>query len=176
VFQIRQSFYGREDTTLTGKLLKELPSILNWSIDGWRKLKADGCFNQPQSSREAADQLDRMSSDVRSFVSDTCDFQADFVVNKDTLYMCFVGWARRENRKFWPSKEVFCRDLLSAYGAEIRAGKPTIDGERVPVFVGVQVKQGIELMLMQSAKAEQPAKAESTKKNSRDDDQSEIPF
>jgi len=33
-----KSFYGREDQTLTDKLLTELRGILNWAITGWRRL------------------------------------------------------------------------------------------------------------------------------------------
>jgi len=40
VLTLAQSFYGREDHTLAGRLLPELPGILNWSIEGWERLQA----------------------------------------------------------------------------------------------------------------------------------------
>lgn len=36
ILRLTQSFYGKEDTGLTDRLLNELPGILNWAIEGWR--------------------------------------------------------------------------------------------------------------------------------------------
>jgi putative DNA primase/helicase len=45
----RQSFSGKEDITLTDKLLKELPGILNWAIEGWKRLHSRGRFEVPEN-------------------------------------------------------------------------------------------------------------------------------
>jgi hypothetical protein len=39
-----RSWYGRNDLSLTDRLRAELPGILNWSIEGWRRLRAPGHF------------------------------------------------------------------------------------------------------------------------------------
>jgi len=44
-----RSFGGREDITLTDKLLKELPGILNWAIQGWQRLHSRGTFEAPEN-------------------------------------------------------------------------------------------------------------------------------
>jgi len=49
VVQLENSFYGREDRQLTVRLLRELPGILRWALEGWRRLQARGCFAQPAS-------------------------------------------------------------------------------------------------------------------------------
>src|SRR5690606_6528259 len=41
---MKRSFLGAEDLTLDRKLEAELPGILNWAIEGWRRLKAQGHF------------------------------------------------------------------------------------------------------------------------------------
>jgi hypothetical protein len=43
-----RSFCGQEDITLTNTLLRELPGILNWAIEGWERLQSRGCFEAPQ--------------------------------------------------------------------------------------------------------------------------------
>jgi P4 family phage/plasmid primase-like protien len=166
VLQMRQSFYGREDRTLTDKLLSELPGILNWAIDGWRKLQSDGRFIQPASSREAADQLDRLNSDVRSFVQDACELQADFVESTDTLYRCFVGWARRQGMKYWQDGPQFGKDLSAAYGHEIHKARPRMEGERKQVYVGLRVKESARVELMNAA----------TTADAKPDTQGDLPF
>ena len=40
VLRLTESFFGRENTALTGQLLPELPGIFLWSIEGWRRLRS----------------------------------------------------------------------------------------------------------------------------------------
>jgi P4 family phage/plasmid primase-like protien len=42
------SFFGNEDQTLTNKLATELPGILNWAIDGYKRLNKRGYFVMPK--------------------------------------------------------------------------------------------------------------------------------
>lgn len=44
VLRTEQSFYGREDIHLTKKLIGELPGILNWAIEGLKRLWKRGRF------------------------------------------------------------------------------------------------------------------------------------
>jgi putative DNA primase/helicase len=44
VLRQSESFFGREDTKLTDRLLAELPGILLWAIDGWKRLRERGHF------------------------------------------------------------------------------------------------------------------------------------
>ena len=53
VLTMRESFYGREDRSLTKRLIRELPGILNWALDGLDRLRERGHFEMPQSSTEA---------------------------------------------------------------------------------------------------------------------------
>ena len=38
MLRLTESWYGKEDTHLTDRLLKELPGILLGAIDGWKRL------------------------------------------------------------------------------------------------------------------------------------------
>src|SRR6202023_2117735 len=40
VLMMTKTFIGNEDIELTAKLLRELPGILNWAIEGYRRLRA----------------------------------------------------------------------------------------------------------------------------------------
>ena len=63
VLQMRQSFFGREDHTLTERLLQERSGILNWAIVGWRSLQGKH-LEQPTSSNDAVRMFSRLSSIV----------------------------------------------------------------------------------------------------------------
>ena len=51
VLKTGRSWAGKEDMTLTQKLVAELPGILQWAIGGWRRLHQRGHFRQPRSSQ-----------------------------------------------------------------------------------------------------------------------------
>ena len=57
VLPMRQSFFGREDTGLTGALMAELPGILNWAVEGWRRVRATGRITQPQAGADVSLQM-----------------------------------------------------------------------------------------------------------------------
>ena len=52
ILATKMSFAGKEDKKLTAKLVKELPGILLWAIQGWRRLRRRGHFRQPKSSSQ----------------------------------------------------------------------------------------------------------------------------
>ena len=51
VFRFTESFLGREDKALDAKLEAELPGILLWAIEGWKRLRKRGHFLQPKPGR-----------------------------------------------------------------------------------------------------------------------------
>src|SRR5262249_30317162 len=57
-----RSFFGREDIGLTGKLVAELPGILNWAIAGYRRLQARGHFIQPKNAAAKIEQIEMLSA------------------------------------------------------------------------------------------------------------------
>jgi P4 family phage/plasmid primase-like protien len=62
VLRLENSFYGREDHGLTSRLLTELPGVLNWAIEGWRRLQERGHFVQPESAADAVRVMEDLSS------------------------------------------------------------------------------------------------------------------
>jgi len=60
--ETRRSWAGKEDVPLTGKLMSELPGILRWSMEGWRRLNDRGHFQQPRSSQELVERYKGMPS------------------------------------------------------------------------------------------------------------------
>ena len=60
MLQLEYSWLGKEDTTLfEKKLFPEVSGILNWSLEGLRRLKKNGKFVQPESGKEAVDIAER---------------------------------------------------------------------------------------------------------------------
>jgi len=114
MLRLTESFYGREDTQLTAKLLAELPGILNWSIEGWRRLRERGHFVMPQSVADAVREIEDLSSPVGAFVREECIVGPAERVWVDDLYDAWKCWCQREGRTIVITKQSFGRDLAAA--------------------------------------------------------------
>lgn len=113
LLKLTESFYGREDLGLTDRLLAELPSILNWAIEGWRRLQERGHFIQPTSALEAIQDLEDLASPIAAFVSDRCDVGPDLEVEIGTLFGDWRDWCEDQGRKP-TNRQTFGRDLNAA--------------------------------------------------------------
>jgi len=121
MLKLTESFYGREDTTLTGKLCGELPGILNWAIDGWKRLRERGLFIQPASVEDALCDMEDLSSPVGAFVRECCDIGPGLRAWVDDLYNAWKSWCERDGRVTVTTKQTFGRDLMAAVpGASCR--------------------------------------------------------
>jgi putative DNA primase/helicase len=114
MLRLTKSFYGREDRTLTNRLLAKLPGILNWAIEGWRQLRERGHFVQPSSVENALRDLENLSSPVGAFVRERCDIGPGLRVWIDDLYQAWKEWCESEGRVSVTTKQTFGRDLMAA--------------------------------------------------------------
>jgi putative DNA primase/helicase len=134
------SFYGKEDITLTDRLTTELSGILNWAIAGYRRLKQRGYFVQPENAKEQLDTIEMLGAPVKAFIRDCCEVGPGFEEEVDTLYEAWEGWCQLQRR---PSgtKEWFGRNLHSAIPG-LRIIRPAGEGAARPRrYVGVRLAQ-----------------------------------
>lgn len=136
-----QSWFGREDPGLTGKLLVELPGILNWAIAGWRRLRERGHFVPPACSSEVTDLIEKMGSPVKGFLEERCTLEPGAEADKDELFAAFRHWHVTSGKPYTGRKEHFARDLIAASGGRVRAAKLRAGENRRRVFVGVRLLQ-----------------------------------
>ena len=93
------SFYGKEDVNLKDKLMPELPSILNWALDGLDRLRRRGFFRQPASSKETLRLLEDLAAPVGAFVRDWCELGSELSVSTKALYRAYRTWAGESGHK-----------------------------------------------------------------------------
>jgi putative DNA primase/helicase len=133
MLMLSESFYGREDLTLTTKLLTELPGILNWALRGLDRLTKRGYFELPQSSRDALRTLEDLASPVNAFVRDWCVVHASEWFNVKGLFAAWTQWCELEGHRAG-SQIVFGRNLKSAHPQIRYRGR---GGERCYVGIGL---------------------------------------
>lgn len=138
IFHTPHSCYGAEDKGLTDTLLKELPGILNWSLEGLQMLRVEGDINTPAMATELVDEIDSLGSPVKAFVSDMCKSGSDYMVSKDALWSAYRKWHNDHGVSGHPmSKEMFARNLKTAYPGQFKDYRPFIDGKRSRYWLGL---------------------------------------
>jgi putative DNA primase/helicase len=114
VLRLSHTFYGHEDVTLTDQLLAELPGILLWAIEGWKRLRARGRFVQPRSGEDAIRDMEDLASPVGAFIRDRCVVGVGHRAWVDDLYNAWKAWCEQDGRNAVSTKQAFGRDLTAA--------------------------------------------------------------
>ena len=136
ILRLLNSFFDREDKDLTDKLLVERPGILWWAIEGWKRLRDRGHFQQPASGSELQLQMENIASPVSEFVRDRCLLDPGFWTPTKSLYDAWKQWC--ESKTYKPTSEpVFGRDLQAALPSIVRAQKRSDDDSRYYIYKGI---------------------------------------
>jgi putative DNA primase/helicase len=133
------SFEGREDRTLSRRLMQELPGLLNWAIAGRELLASDGRFIVPPSSEDLIDEAKALASPVAEFVAEECVLGPDQDVTVDEVWRRWKEWAERSGHQS-SHKHLFGRNLRSATGFKIRIIKPRDGDTRFRVYRGIGLR------------------------------------
>jgi P4 family phage/plasmid primase-like protien len=144
VLPMRQSFFGREDSGLTPALMAELPGILNWAMEGWRRVRARGRITQPEAGRDVALQMTDLASPIPAFVREWCEVGGGHRVAKDHLFTAFRAWHRdRIGHDYVGGSNTWANMLYSAMEGAVRGVKAGGDGGRVPSFGGIRLRPDV---------------------------------
>ncbi|ADH85954.1 phage/plasmid primase, P4 family [Desulfurivibrio alkaliphilus] len=137
-----QSFLGRERPGLTKDLLAELPSILNWALDGLERLTSRGYFVQPASSREAMQELADLSSPIGAFVRDRCEVGQGLAVEVGLLYEAWKQWCNDHGREHPGTSQSFGRDIRAAVPG-ISTKQKRAGGDIIRVYEGLTLSRSV---------------------------------
>ncbi len=142
-----RSVFGREDPTLTARLLAELPGVFNWALDGLRSLTARGRLFVPQASQESERDIARSTSPVAGFLEDRITFMdpaAGAAEWLDDLYQAYTAWCIGNGQRFELQKTQFSKALKSACSGhvDVRRERRTSTGNPQPRYHGVMLAPG----------------------------------
>jgi len=131
------SFIGREDHELAGKLMDELPGILNWALRGLRRLNERERFTVPSSSESAMTDLEELGSPISAFVDEYCVIGPDYSVPTMDLFVLWKHWCQEAGRASPGTLAIFGRNLHSAYPGIKK--KRSSDGRRPWLYSGLRL-------------------------------------
>lgn len=139
VLHMSRSFYGKEDTLLTQRLLRERPSILLWAIEGWARLRERGYFVQPESGKELLAELGELSSPIGTFVEERCRTGPECQVSVKDLFGAWKTWCD-ENGKERPGDSAGFGRSLRAHLPRLRVVRRGSGQEREREYLGVELR------------------------------------
>jgi putative DNA primase/helicase len=136
VLNLRESFYGRENTRLTAELLEELPGILSWALDGLDRITRRGRLSTPAASEDAIAALQDLVSPTSAFVRERCTTGPADEIWVDSLYDAWKTWCEDNGHK--PGS-------VQGFGRDLRAVLPGLrvvrhelpDGSRYRAYKGI---------------------------------------
>ncbi len=140
IFPFTKSFYGQEDRGLTELLMGELPGILLWAIEGWRRLRERGHFVQPDSGKALIERLEELASPIGAFLRDECEIGPGLDVECKALFEQWVDWCKQQNRDHPGTVQTFGRDLQAAV-PQLRVARPREGEIRVRKYEGIRIKE-----------------------------------
>jgi putative DNA primase/helicase len=116
-------------------------------VAGYRRLTANGHFIQPESAREAVDDIETLGSPVKAFVRDCCEVGPGLSVMVDNLFEKWREWCVDEGRKDPGTKEWFGRNPHSTIPG-LRVTKPRVGDERTRTYEGIALRPEHEPRVM----------------------------
>jgi len=136
-----ENFLGREDFDLTEKLLAERAGILNWAMEGWRRLRGRGKFIQPASGMGLIQKLKASTSTIGSFVLECCVLGPEERVSCDNMWSAFCEWSGRRGLAVTLSTNTFSAALHEVFPSIVTARPRKGNEEERPRFY-----YGVKLM------------------------------
>jgi P4 family phage/plasmid primase-like protien len=140
------SWLGKEDHSLELRLHAELPSILNWALDGLQRLTKNGNrFTRVASAEEAVTLMRDLASPVAAFVRERCVIGTDKQIEVQRLYSAYRAWCD-ENGHVKATKASFGRDLRAAIpSVKRRRLREEADDDRIYVYFGIDLAGGSDI-------------------------------
>ncbi|MFI0905735.1 phage/plasmid primase, P4 family [Streptomyces sioyaensis] len=134
------SWLGKEDPTLFGRLVAEMPGILNWALEGLARLETKGRITEPACSREAVATMQDTASPTSAFIRERCATGPAYSVPVDALWAVWREWAEDNNVRPG-TKQVFGRNLLSVVPQLNRTRPRDAYGQQVATYNGITLTQ-----------------------------------
>lgn len=128
------SFLGREDIELEGRLRREFPEILKWSLDGLDDLTKLGRFTETERHRDEMEALYDLVSPIKAFLRRTCNDE-DAAASEPfaDLYAAYEVWCSGNRRGAALSTARFSEQLKAAVPGLKTNYRPTVKGEKSAV-------------------------------------------
>jgi putative DNA primase/helicase len=94
--RMSQSFGGRGNPSLEDRLVRELPRILRWAIEGFVRLQQRGAFALTEDGKRIREDVRQRANPLARFLTERCELVSDATVGRQVLFAAYLEWARAE--------------------------------------------------------------------------------
>lgn len=143
ILPLTRSYYGKEDTGLTRRLMAELPGVLLWALEGLRSLRQRGRFVQPHRGDEMQQEMDDLASPVGAFIRECCEVGPGLEVPCGELFAKWREWCHEQGRDRPGTSQTLGRDLR-AVEPGIGISRRRTDFGRSRYYEGITVSGGAD--------------------------------
>jgi putative DNA primase/helicase len=98
IVRFTQSFAGREDSGLTGRLLTELPGIFNWALEGLDRLADSGRFTESARSIQLRQRVGEGGDATSAFAEEYLEAVPGSWCYEDEVMEAYAEWCERTRR------------------------------------------------------------------------------
>jgi len=148
LIKFEKSFLGREDRQLLQKLTSELSGILNFALEGLRRLRERGGFELKETVADAAEFWRKQSDSLYWFVSERVRERMGAVTSKADFFTEYVRFC--EERDIESMSKTMIGHRLPEYLPNARTERRRVGGQVRACWVN------IELVEEQEEQSEQP--------------------
>lgn len=125
--------YGEQNRDLPKQLLLELPGILNWSIEGLKRLNKRGKFEDLEFMKDAVRDLEDENNPCNVFFDEHIEIDFDSYIEKPELFHHYKNWCEK-NRQNAITHIMFSRNLVRKYSKETQKQSRLGDRERTYIW------------------------------------------
>jgi putative DNA primase/helicase len=129
---------AEQNKNLTVELAEEMSGILNWSVAGQGRLRAQGRFTQPTISQEAASEFRRQANSARLFLEEYCKETPGGYVVKGDLYQSYCTFCKHERHESLKSHE-FSKEVLKHFPSVTDKARPRVGEARLTSYSGLSL-------------------------------------
>lgn len=134
----------RQNPNLAEELSEELPGIINWAIDGLKKLQRTGRFIQPEKCRQAISEYRRDVNPARAFLLDNYVAGLEYEgLPSMEVYQAYVRWC--ENNGYRPMNNCNFGNEVNRTFPSIQRGQRRDGNRRILLYQRLSVKEGSEV-------------------------------
>jgi len=133
-------FEGERDDNLRRKLAGELSGILNWAVEGYKRLMSTGEFTEVESAEYLRESFQEQASPIRSFIEDMCEVGSTVDDHQSTaeIYNYWTVWRKIKGYRTAQTESSFGKQLISA-DMRIKKKRVRVDGRRVYVYDSIKI-------------------------------------
>jgi P4 family phage/plasmid primase-like protien len=130
----------RQNRKLASELKQELPGILNWSLNGLKRLRIRGCFKEPGRSAEFKRQYQQDMNPAKGFFEDYCCEDDNGELEFENLYQEFTEYCRTNGQRPLNAAN-FGKEIMRAFPGA-KKEKRRIGNARKNVYFGISFSNG----------------------------------